>query len=73
MTVNRTRVGPMTVPLPPYALIVPVLAGLGGAAFLAWGPAGDGQPLAIVLVSGADGGHPVGASAPLRTLTTLAA
>lgn len=38
MTTDRTRVGPMTAPLPPYALVVPVLAGLGGAAFLAWEP-----------------------------------
>lgn len=38
MAVNRTRVGPVTLPLPLSALVVPVVAGIGGAAFLAWKP-----------------------------------
>lgn len=38
MTSPRTRLGPLVLPVPAYALVVPVLAGLGGAAFLAWRP-----------------------------------
>ncbi len=58
MTTHRTRVGAMTVPLPAYALIVPVLAGLGGLAFFLWKPGvarsllGSPRALAFTVVVG---------------------
>ncbi|MGH8893008.1 MAG: DM13 domain-containing protein [Actinomycetes bacterium] len=53
-----SRVGPVTVPVPAYGLVVPALAGVGGAAFLAWRPGvarsmlGSPQAVGFTLVIG---------------------
>lgn len=58
MTTRSTRVGGITVPFPAYALIVPVLAGLGGLAFFLWKPGvarsllGSPRALAFTMVVG---------------------
>lgn len=58
MTTHRTRLGRITVPFPTYALVVPVLAGLGGVAFFVWKPGvarsllGSPRALAFTVVVG---------------------